>query len=46
MFDASPDETAETAKIYAEFNKSNSEKKNPCLSICDFQKFKTVTVPN
>lgn len=46
VFDVSPNKTVERAKIYAEFHKSNSEKKNPCLSICDFQKFETVTIPN
>lgn len=46
VFDTSPNEAVETAKIYAECHKSNSEKKNPCLSICNFQKFKTVTIPN
>lgn len=36
----------ETAKIYAESHESTSEKKNPYLSIYNFQKFKIVTIPN
>lgn len=36
----------ETANIYAESHKSTSEKKNPYLSIYNFQKFKIVTIPN
>lgn len=46
VFGTSPNETVETAKIHVECHKSNSEKKNPCLSTRNFQKFKTVTIPN